>query len=328
MPTPSVVRTPDERFESLPGHPFAPNYAEVPNPDDPSQPLRLHYVDEGPRDAPVVLLLHGEPMWSYLYRKMIPVFVRAGLRAVAPDHIGFGRSDKPTDKTAYTFERHIEWVRALVVALDLRRITFFGQDWGGPIGLGVLAREPDRFDRAVAANTMLHTVEPELAGRLAWSNHGVGEGDAQVSEALLGWIVHSQRAPVFEASHSVAGVAVRPIAPEVLAAYDAPFPDERYKQGMRQFPALIPITRGDEGAAINRATWDALRTFDKPFLTLFGDGDPGTRGWDAIFQERVPGAKGQPHATLERAGHFLQEDCGEEVAARIVDWMWTTGARP
>jgi haloalkane dehalogenase len=317
----AVIRTPDERFENLSGYPFAPHYAAVPNPEDPAQELRMHYVDEGPRDAPVVLMMHGEPMWSYLYRKMIPIFVAAGMRAIAPDHIGFGRSDKLTEKTSYTFERHVEWARAFVVGLDLRRITFIGQDWGGPIGLGVLARESERFDRAVAANTMLHTLEPELAGRLVHDNHGVGEANAQIAEALLGWILYSQRAPDFKASNAAHGATARDLAPEAAAAYDAPFPDERFKQGMRQFPALIPLTRHDEGSAINLATWDALRKFDKPFLTLFGDSDPGTGGWDAIFQERVPGAKGQPHETLANAGHFLQEDCGEEVAQKVLAWI-------
>ncbi|MEE3330326.1 MAG: haloalkane dehalogenase [Myxococcota bacterium] len=321
-----VVRTPEERFANLEGFPFGANFAEVPNPEDTTAPLRMHYVDEGPSDAEVILCLHGEPMWSYLYRKMIPVFVEAGYRVIAPDHIGFGRSDKLTQKTSYTFERHIEWIRGLVVGLDLQRITLFGQDWGGPIGLGVLAREEGRFIRAVAANTMLHTAEDGLAGRLVNDNHGVDGSNVQIAEELLAWILYSQRDPHFRASLSAVGATARDLPMETAAAYDAPFPDEGYKAGMRQFPALIPLTRGDVGSVLNRATWEALARFDKPFLTLFGDKDPGTGGWDAIFQERVPGAKGQPHETLENAGHFLQEDCGAEVAQKVVDWMVQTSA--
>lgn len=319
---PSVLRTPDERFEGLADYPFEPHYVEVENPD--GGHLRVHCVDDGPRDAPVVLMLHGEPTWSYLYRKMIPVFVEAGLRAVAPDQVGFGRSDKPAEKSAYTFARHVEWMRQTVQALDLRNVTLFGQDWGGPTGLGVLSLEPDRFSRAVTANTMLHTVEAELAGRLAWSNHAVGDTDVCVSESLLGWILASQREPDFRASPSVQFATAQPVDATTLAGYDAPFPDERYKQGMRQFPALIPVTRHDPGVAINKRTWKALGGFRKPFLTLFGDSDPSTAGWDAIFCERVPGAQGQPHETIENAGHFLQEDRGEFVAGKVVDWIRST----
>jgi haloalkane dehalogenase len=321
-----VIRTPETRFEDLVDFPFAPNYADVPNPEDGLAPLRMHYIDEGPRDAEVVLCMHGEPMWSYLYRKMIPVFVAAGYRVVAPDHIGFGRSDKLSEKTSYTFERHIDWLHALVVQLDLRNITLFCQDWGGPIGLAVLAREEGRFLRAVAANTMLHTVEPEFAGRLVNDNHGVEGRNVQVAEDLLAWILYSQRDANFTASLSAQGATQRPMPKDVAACYDAPFPDERYKQGMRQFPALIPVTRGDVAVGLNNATWEALARFERPFLTLFGDSDPGTGGWDAIFQERVPGAKGQPHEMLENTGHFLQEDCGDDVAKKVVDWMVRTSA--
>ncbi len=315
-----VLRTPEERFASLPGFPFAPRYRELANPFGEGT-LRMHYVDEGPTDAPVVLLVHGEPTWSYLYRKMIPVFVEAGLRAVAPDHIGFGRSDKLADKTLYSFAQHVAWARELVVGLDLHDVTLVGQDWGGPIGMGVLAHEVERFARVAAGNTMLHTCEPELEGRIVLENHARGEQDQVVGTGLLDWILYSQRTPDFRASAAAAGATVREVPRDVLAAYDAPFPDERFKQGMRQFPALIPLTRNDLGAAINRHTFEVLAGFERPFLTIFGDSDPSTRGWERIFQERVPGAKGQPHAILERAGHFFQEDCGEEAAHLIVDWM-------
>ena len=314
-----IVRTPEDRFQALPDYPFAPHFAEVKAPCGTT--LRMHYLDEGPRDASPVVMLHGEPTWSFLYRKLVRPLAEAGLRVIVPDHIGFGKSDKIVEKTAYTFGRHVDWLHQLVVGLDLGEITLLGQDWGGPIGLAVLAAEPDRFARAIAANTMLHTVEPELAGRLAWSNHGVGASDAQVNESLLAWMAHSQRAEEFLASQSAQSATTTTLPDEVLTAYDAPFPDERYKGGMRQFPILIPVTRNDSGAEINQRTWNALARFEKPFLTVFGDSDPGTGGWDAIFQERVPGAKGQPHRTLEAAGHFLQEDAPEELARITIDFV-------
>ncbi len=322
-PIPPVVRTADARFASLPGYPFPPHHIDVANPYSP-WPLRMHYVDEGPRDGEVVLMVHGEPTWSYLYRKLIPVFVAAGLRAIAVDLIGFGRSDKLTQPSHYSFANHIEWLRQLVVGLDLRGITLIGQDWGGPIGMGVLAREFDRFARVVAANTMLHTAEASLAGRIAWAAHASGDHDSTVNTALLDWMHTTHRLVAFDASPSVAGSTVRGVAPEVLAAYDAPFPSEWHKAGMRQFSVLIPVTRTDVGCQINLATWQALARFDRPFLTLFSDSDPPTRGWEQIFVERVPGARGQPHRIQARAGHFWQEDNGEEAARGIVDWIAAT----
>jgi haloalkane dehalogenase len=317
-----IVRTPESRFENLPDYPFTPRYTELRGPEGVA--LRMHYLDEGDPSAPPILLAHGEPAWSFLYRKLVPRLVEAGLRVVVPDHIGFGRSDKIVEKTAYTFERHVDWLHQFVVALDLQGATLLAQDWGGPIGFGVLAREPDRFARAVAANTMLHTVEPALAGRLAWSNHGVGEADAQVDETLLAWMAHSQRAEVFLASHAAQGATRTTLPDEVLRGYDAPFPDERYKGGMRQFPILIPVTRSDPGAAINRQAWSVLEEFEKPFLTVYGDSDPGTGGWDTIFQERIPGASGQPHQVLANAGHFLQEDVPAELAKALIDFVQST----
>ena len=317
---PLAVRTDDARFENLPGYPFAPNYVEVANPYG-ADTLRMHYVDEGPKDAPVVLMVHGEPAWSYVYRKMIPLFADACLRAIAVDHIGFGRSDKLTQASHYSFENHIEWLRELVVRLDLRDITIVCQDWGGPISMGVLSREVERFSGVVAGNTMLHTAEAELEGKIDWANHSSGDSNSTVSTLLLDWMHLSHRAPGFEASAAVAGTTARGLAPEVLAAYDAPFPSEWHKAGMRQFPLLIPVTRTDPGAAQNLETWKALSNFGGAFLTLFGDSDPPTRGWAEIFQSRVPAAKGQPHRTLERAGHFWQEDCGDEAAPLVIDWI-------
>jgi haloalkane dehalogenase len=318
---PLAVRTPDARFANLPGFDFSPHFLYVEGPAEAgkdSLKLRMHYVDEGPREAPVVLMTHGEPTWSYLYRKMIPVFVAAGLRAIAVDHVGFGRSDKLTQAPHYSFEGHIDRLEEVVTSLDLSGITLVCQDWGGPIGLGVLARQPDRFARVVAGNTMLHTAESDLDGRIALANHASGEANQTVGGFLLDWMLHAHRALDFVASASVLGTTAREVAPGVADAYDAPFPSEWHKAGMRQFPVLIPVTRNDPGAAINRATWKALASYDRPFLTLFGDADPSTRGWEDIFQERVPGAKGQPHRTLERAGHFWQEDCGDGAAQFIV----------
>ncbi len=320
---PPILRTEETRFVSLPGYDFSANYVDVSNPEG-GDPLRMHYVDEGPRDAPVILMAHGEPSWSYVYRKLIPVFVDAGFRAIAPDHIGFGRSDKLTQPSAYTFERHVGWFREVVVALDLAEITLVSQDWGGPIGLAVLAQETDRFARSVAGNTMLHTAEAYLEGRIEIANHAANETDQTVASFLLNWMFLTHRIPGFEASMAVHGATAREVSAEVAAAYDAPFPTDWHKAGMRQFPILIPVTPQDPGAVINRKTWGVLEKFDRPFLTLFGDSDPPTRGWDQIFQERIPGAKGQPHRTLQKAGHFWQEDCGEEAAQLIVDWIRST----
>jgi haloalkane dehalogenase len=293
-----ILRTPDERFADLPGYPFAPHYVELPQPGgDPA--LRMHFVDEGPRDAPVVLLLHGEPSWSYLYRTMIPGLVAAGLRVVAPDLIGFGRSDKPAAREAYTYQGHVDWMASFLAALDLRGITLFCQDWGGLIGLRLVAEDSDRFARVVAANTFLPT------------------GDQKPPDAFFAWQQFSQSVPEFPVGGIVRGACARPVAPEVVAAYDAPFPDERYKAGARQFPLLVPARPDDPASAANRVAWERLRRFDRPFLTAFGDSDPITRGADRRLQAEIPGAAGQPHVTIARAGHFLQEDAGEELATIV-----------
>ncbi len=314
-----VVRTPDDRFADLPGYPYPPCYVEVGSKE--TGPLRMHYVEAGPPDADPVLLLHGQPTWSYLYRTVIETLAAAGHWVLAPDLIGFGRSDKPTDRWAYTVRRHVDWIGRLVTALDLRRITLVVQDWGGPIGLAALAADPDRFARVVASNTILHTSEPWLDGRLGWANHGLGDSRVVLEEALVDYVSYTQRAPTLRASDFVAFATVGDVAPDVLAAYDAPFPDETFQAGMRQFPALIPLTRNDPGAAVNRATFAALEHFDRPFLTAYSDGDDASAGWDAVFQERVPGARDQPHTTIEGAGHFVQEDRGTElgdVVARFI----------
>ena len=289
-----ALRTPDARFVDLPDFPFEPRYVDV------EPELRMHFVDEGPRDGQVVLLLHGEPSWSYLYRKMIPPLVAAGLRAVAPDLIGFGRSDKPASREDYTYERHVGWVWALVERLGLRDVTLFCQDWGGLIGLRVVAEHPEVFARVVASNTFLPT------------------GDQPMPDAFVAWRDFSQTTPVFPVGAIIEKGCARPISPEVRAAYDAPFPDDAYKEGARQFPMLVPARPDDPASAANRRAWEVLRAWDKPFVTLFGDSDPITRGADRLLQAMVPGAAGQPHATLAKAGHFSQEDAGAELAEHVV----------
>ncbi|HVV33717.1 MAG TPA: haloalkane dehalogenase [Vitreimonas sp.] len=290
-----VLRTPDERFAGLQDWPFAPHYAEIDDAD--GTRLRLAYVDEGPRDGKVVLLMHGEPSWSYLYRKIIPPLAAKGYRVLAPDLIGFGRSDKPAARADYTFERHVAWMSAWLTQLNVRGITLFCQDWGGLIGLRLVAAFPDRFAAAVAGNTGLPT------------GHGMTDGFKR-------WLELSQSIPQFPVGGIVSGGCARVLTPEEQAAYDAPFPDESYKEGARQFPVLVPVTPEHASVAENRAAWEVLEKFEKPFVTAFSDGDPVTKGGEAVFQARVPGAKGQEHVTL-KGGHFLQEDSPAEIAALI-----------
>ena len=295
------LRTPDERFANLPGYPFAPHYVQVD--DTEGGTLRMHYVDEGPADAPVVLMLHGEPSWSYLYRTMIPVITAAGFRAIAPDLIGFGKSDKPSKRTDYTYQRHVDWVRSFLQQLDLKDITLVCQDWGGLIGLRLVGEHPEKFARVVAANTMLPT------------------GDHHPGEAFLKWQAFSQKTPVFGVGFIVMGGCATPMAPEVIAAYDAPFPDESYKEGARQFPLLVPVSPDDPAAPANRKAWETLAQFNKPFLCAFSDKDPITARAAPVLQKLIPGAAGQPHTTIENGGHFLQEDQGEKLAQVVVDFM-------
>lgn len=320
--TTPFLRTPDEQFSDLPGFPFEPHYREVVA--DGLDPLRMHYLDEGPADGPVALLLHGQPTWSYLYRTVVPVLVERGIRVIAPDNIGFGRSDKPVVATDYTFARHIDWIRSLVTGLDLRGITLVAQDWGGPIGFSVLAAETERFDRVVAANTILHTADPELADRLTWAVHGTGDSRVVLEEGLVDYLLYTQRAPELRPSDFLGYATATPLSAEVLAAYDAPFPAPEYTAGLRQMIALLPLTRNDVGARIGRRTMRALEQFDRPFVTAYSDGDPATRGWETVFADRVPGARGREHVTIEGAGHFLQEDAGELLGRIVADVIATT----
>jgi haloalkane dehalogenase len=317
-----VLRTPDERFVALPGYSHEPCYVEVGSTE--VGPLRMHFVESGPAGADPVLVVHGQPTWSYLYRKVIDRLAAAGQRVIAPDLIGFGRSDKPVDRFDYTVDRHIEWTARFVAALDLRRVTLVVHDWGGPIGLAVLADAPDRFARVVVTNTILHTSDAELEGRLGWANHATDGSRVVLEEALVDYVAFTQRAPALRASDFVAFASAHRPPPEVLAAYDAPFPDGRYQAGMRQFPTLIPLSRNDPAAARNRATWAALARFDRPLLTAYSDGDDASAGWEALFAERVPGARGQAHRTIAGAGHFVPEEKGDELADAVAEFMAAT----
>jgi haloalkane dehalogenase len=299
-----TLRTSDEHFSNLPDYPFDPNYVEIPDGEGGS--LRMHYVDEGPRSADPVLLLHGEPSWSYLYRKMIPIITQAGYRALVPDLVGFGRSDKPAERGDYTYQRHVDWVQTWLDCLAVERITLVCQDWGGLIGLRLVANNPDRFARVVTANTGLPT------------------GDTPMSDAFLKWRKFSIEVPDFDVAAIIAMFCQKPLPENAAAAYNAPFPDDTYKAGARIFPSLVPIAPDDPAAPANRKAWEVLSNYDKPFLTAFSDGDPITRGGERIFQKQVPGAKGLPHTTITGGGHFLQEDCGEELAGIIVDFIRKT----
>jgi haloalkane dehalogenase len=292
----NVLRTPDERFAGLPGFPYQPSYAET------SDGLRMAYVDEG--EGQTVLLLHGEPSWSYLYRKVIPVLTAAGLRAVAPDLIGFGRSDKPAEQSDYTYAGHVEWLRSVLFdQLDLTDIVLVCQDWGGLLGLRLVAEHPDRFAAVVAANT------------------GLPDGSRRLPEAW--WRFHDfvQKTPDLPIGFLVRAACADGLTDAEAAAYDAPFPDASYKSGARAFPGLIPQTADDPATPDNQRAWQVLEAWDKPFLCAFSDQDPITSGGERMLIGKIPGAQGQPHTTIEGGGHFLQEDRGEELARVVVAWL-------
>ena len=291
-----ILRTPDSCFDGIADWPHEPRYVEVSG-------LRMHAVDEGPAKADPILLLHGEPSWSYLYRSMIEPLVSEGQRCVAIDLVGFGRSDKPTDQEAYTYQRHVDWVTGAIDALGLDRITLFGQDWGGLIGLRLVAAQPDRFSRVCASNTFLPT------------------GDRDPGPAFKAWREYSQTTPEFHIGGIIKGATARPVSDATIAAYDAPFPTDAYKAGARRFPMLVPASPDDPAAEPNRAAWEVLQRYDRPFLTLFGDRDPVTKGADAVLQKLIPGTAGQPHATIENAAHFIQEDAGAELAEHLLRWI-------
>jgi haloalkane dehalogenase len=296
-----LLRTDDSRFENLPDYSFTPNYLMVD--DDEGGELRVHYLDEGPKDASPLLLMHGEPSWSYLYRKMIPILVNAGYRVIAPDLIGFGRSDKPSKRSDYTYQRHVDWMHSVLNQLELNDITLFCQDWGGLIGLRLAAEQSNRFSRILAANTGLPT------------------GEHSPSESFTQWQTFSQEVPIFPAGAIINGGATSNLSPEVIAAYNAPYPEEKYKEGARQFPLLVPTTSDDPESKNNMAAWQVLCQWQKPFLTAFSDKDPITSEGDKIFKKLIPGTKGQQHITIVNGGHFLQEDQSEKLAEVLLQFV-------
>lgn len=296
------LRTPDARFRNLPDFDFAPHYVDVDG-------LRLHYLDEGPRGAAPIVLLHGEPSWCYLYRHMIPPLVAGGYRVLAPDLIGFGRSDKPVRRRDYSYQGQVDWMRAWCEALELQEVTLFCQDWGSLIGLRLVAEHPDWFARVVLANGGLPT------------------GAAWVPFIFKVWQWFARYSPWFPIGRVVAVGCARRLSAAERTAYDAPFPGRRYKTAARAMPAQVPTRPGDPGAVANRQAWQQLEQFRKPFLTLFAKGDPITRTLAREFQRRVPGAQGQPHAMLARAGHFIQEDQGPELARRVLAFIDATSSR-
>ncbi len=297
-----TLRTPDDRFARIEDFDHKPQYADVP--DGEGGTLRMAWVEAGPADGPVALLLHGEPTWSYLYRKVMAELSEAGVRSVAVDLVGFGRSDKPTRPEDHSFARHVEWVRSLVFDhLDLREVTLVGQDWGGLIGLRLVAENQDRFARVVAANTGLPTGDFDMP-EIWWEFRKAVEG-----------------APVLDIGRFVEAGCTRGLSDEARAAYDAPFPDETHKAGPRVMPTLVPTRPDDPAAEANRAAWERLTAWEKPFLVAFSDGDPITGAMAPIVKKLVPGTRGLDHPVIEGAGHFLQEDAGDRLGRVVADFV-------
>jgi haloalkane dehalogenase len=296
----AVLRTPEACFEELSGFHFEPNFLEIP--DEDLGPLQIHYLDEGPKDGPVVLCLHGEPTWCYLYRKMIPVFVAAGLRVLAPDLVGFGRSDKPSERRDYSYRKHVKWMADWLKAVGASDITLLGQDWGGLIGLRLLAENPEQFVRFSLANTALPT------------------GDHAINEAFQRWRKFSQEDPDFDTGFIVNLFGRGSLSEEEIRAYRAPFPSDEYKAGARQFPLLVPTRPDDPAADDNRRAWKVLMQWEKPALMCFSDADPIMKGGDRPFLKQVPGTRGQPHITLQ-GHHFIQEEDGENWARAVAGWI-------
>ena len=299
-----ILKTDLTRFEAIPDFPFEENWVEIDLGDGFSG--RMHYVDEGPKDAPPVLLFHGEPSWSFLYRKMIPVLVEAGFRCLAPDLIGFGKSDKPDEIGFYTYDRHMSWLGQWRDAVVPEPAALFCQDWGGLLGLRMVGEAPDRFTCVVASNTFLPTGGTPSPAFLAWREFAKTSPDFKIGELL-------QRATATERT------------PEEVAAYDAPFPDEPSKAGARAFPTLVPVEDGMDGISQNKAAWKGLAAFDKPFLTLFGEDDPVAGQGGPILAARIAGAEGMPHAMLSTCGHFCQEDRPVELAQGVIETAQKAG---
>ena len=303
-----ILRTPITQFKDLPGFSFQENYINV-GPtevlDDKKvshafDTLKMHYIDYGPKDAPVILMLHGEPSWSYLYRDMITLAEMQGLRVIAPDLIGFGKSDKFDEQAAYTYAGHLDWLTTFLTKLDINEYHLFCQDWGGLLGLRLVAATPDMFKSVIAANTMLPT------------------GEHTAPEAFFEWQKYSQSTDNFDIGSILQRATHSNLIEETVNAYNAPFPDETYKAAARKFPMLVPTSINDPESQNNINAWKILSQFEKPFLTLFSDNDPVTKGGEKIFQKLVPGCVGQAHKIMKNGGHFLQEDCAEELMREIV----------
>ncbi|MEE2662894.1 MAG: haloalkane dehalogenase [Myxococcota bacterium] len=331
-----TLRTPDSRFDNLPGYPFSPHYTNVP--DGEGGELRIHHVEAGPADAKPVLCMHGQPTWSYLYRHMIPIIAGAGLRVVAPDLVGFGRSDKPSRREDFSYQRQVDWLTAWLVENDIRDATLVGQDWGGLIGLRMVAENPERFASVVIANSGLPAPEGVSEERARavreWRANtppltipevmnALSNPDRERPEATFAywqkWTWESEDLPV---ALTVAGVVDgRTLSPAEVAAYDAPFPDPSFKMGPRAMPSQVPTLSDDPSLPANLKAWEVLSKWEKPFLCAFSDNDPVTAGADKELLRRIPGTKGQSHQTIRGGGHFVQEGRGEELAKIVVDFV-------
>ena len=325
-----ALRTPEERFENLKDYPFEAHYLNVPAGD--GSELRMHYLDEG--QGEIILCLHGQPSWSYLYRKMIPVFIEAGYRVIAPDLIGFGKSDKPVNRSDYTYANHVLWMKGFIEVLDLRDMTIIGQDWGSLIGFRLVAENVDRFARVVASNGALpdakgipEEMAPQLNAMLASTPALPADemfaklsGPMEDRPQFMYWVRHTDGHPDFQPA-DVMRLTLNQCDDEEYRAWAAPFPSEEYIAGARQFPSLVPIIPDNPAIPANRTAWELLEKFNKPWITIYGDSDPVTRGAEKRFIESVPGAKGQAHSIIKGAGHFIQDDAGEELAGRVVDFM-------
>ena len=291
-----LLRTPEDGFENLVDFPFEANYIEVDG-------IRIHYIDEGPKDAEVVLLMHGEPSWSFLYRHMTPIISKGGFRTIAPDLVGFGKSDKPMEQTDHTYHKHVDWMTKWMIQLDLNHITLFCQDWGSLIGLRMAIENQERFDRIIL------------------SNGGLPTGVGMMSNAFLKWREFSRNSKEFDIGRIIQNGTVSDLTDDILRGYNAPFPDDSYQAGARIMPSLVPISRDDPEHKANKNAVKMFKEWHKPFLTAFSDSDPITKGGERLWHEHVPGAKDQPHTTIKGAGHFVQEDKGHEVANLIIDFI-------
>ncbi len=318
--TAESIRTPDERFANLPDYPFAPNYIEI-------EGYRIHYVDEGPRDGETILLLHGQPSWSYLYRHMIPPLADAGYRVIAPDLVGFGKSDKPLKPSDHNYQMHIDLMTEFARAIDLQSATVFMQDWGGLIGLRMIAEDPDRYARIMLSNTGL----PAAGGLRGWIGFPLiqvqvwreGKPESVLDEGefrFTRWIAFARHSDQFDMPGLFQGATTRTLSDAELAGYAAPFPDESYRAATRIFPYMVPSQLRQNQKAMD----EVFAKWDKPLITAFGDSDPVTAGGDVVWQETVPGAADQPHTTIKDGHHFIQEDKPEELVEVLIDFIEAT----